>query len=76
MNDNIIPKLYTNESMNSDNDESVCDNKPSMRYFNVIDKDGNKCGRYAGISPKQAAMKAYDKMVDDRRTNNETMAPV
>lgn len=75
MNDNIIPKLDTNESNDSDNDES--DNSdsdsndiPSDIFFRVTDKEGNYVGTYLSTLPQEVAMKAYRKICYNYKQNN------
>jgi len=40
------------------------------RYFKVIDETGEPVGRYTGTTPKQAASKAFAKMVRNAKENN------
>ncbi|QKF94863.1 hypothetical protein QKU48_gp1405 [Fadolivirus algeromassiliense] len=47
--------------------------KPKTRYFKLISEDGTSHGRFSGSKPKQAANKAFTKIVQENHMNGNNI---
>ncbi|AYV84928.1 MAG: hypothetical protein Satyrvirus1_14 [Satyrvirus sp.] len=69
VNDNL--NKTSKENFSSSDDENI-DADDKCRYFKVKDLDSNKfVGKYCGNTPKQAASKAYTKLVQIKHQTND-----
>lgn len=73
-----IENISENSSSDSesDSDDIKMNNVPTnkKRYFKYIDTDGTAIGRYTGATPKQAACKAFTKLVQRNKLSGIDMA--
>ena len=76
MNKHTESNITTVESESNSNSDEECNpvgrSNPTnqRRYFEVINETGKTTGRYTGTTPKQAASKAFTKMVRNAKENN------
>ena len=62
----------SSDSASSSEDLQLNHNKPKIRYFKMVDPStGNSFGRFTGVTPRQAASKAFTTLLQKRKTVGE-----
>jgi hypothetical protein len=77
-NESPNPRNTNNEESRESDSSSESSAEPpnpapagKKRYFKSIDANGNTTGRFAGMTPKQAASKAFTKLVQKNKQSGE-----